>query len=162
MQIKNYEIVPYEHKLRQQLLIVWEQSVLATHHFLSPNDFKEIKTLVNNIDFFDFNVYCLKKGTTIVGFIGMAQRKVAMLFLDPQYIGEGWGRKLLTFAVEELDANEVDVNEQNDAAVKFYLKMGFKVYERTDKDDQGKNYPLLRMRLDGSIYQVDNFSHDQL
>jgi putative acetyltransferase len=32
-------------------------------------------------------------------------------------------------------------------AVEFYKRCGFEVYERTNKDDQGRNYPLLRMKL---------------
>ena len=70
-----------------------------------------------------------------------------MLFLSPEYIGKGLGKKLLNFAIHNLNANQVDVNEENTKAVEFYTKFGFKTYERTDKDDQGKNYPLLRMEL---------------
>jgi putative acetyltransferase len=53
----------------------------------------------------------------------------------------------LTFAVTELKADKLDVNEQNVRAIKFYQKFGFQTYERTEKDDQGRNYPLLRMKL---------------
>ncbi|RDV12574.1 GNAT family N-acetyltransferase [Pontibacter diazotrophicus] len=45
-------------------------------------------------------------------------------------------------------AMEVDVNEQNTKAVEFYQKLGFETYERTAQDDQGKDYPLLRMKLE--------------
>jgi putative acetyltransferase len=41
----------------------------------------------------------------------------------------------------------VDVNEQNEQAVGFYLKMGFQVEGRSDEDGFGKPYPLLHMRL---------------
>ncbi len=71
-----------------------------------------------------------------------------MLFFSPEYIGKGLGRKLTDFAISELKADKVDVNEQNTNAVKFYKKLGFKTYERTEKDDQGKEYPLLRMKLE--------------
>jgi putative acetyltransferase len=70
-----------------------------------------------------------------------------MLFLDPQIFGKGLGLQLLNFAVKELKANKVDVNEQNVKAVKFYQKSGFKIFARTDQDDQGRKYPLLRMKL---------------
>lgn len=70
-----------------------------------------------------------------------------MLFFSPEFIGMGFGRKLMEFAINELKADKVDVNEQNIQAIRFYQKFGFKVYERTDKDDQGKDYPLLRMKL---------------
>ncbi len=53
----------------------------------------------------------------------------------------------MNYAIQELDAHLVDVNEQNQHAVLFYQKLGFEAFERTTHDDQGKPYPLLRMRL---------------
>ena len=70
-----------------------------------------------------------------------------MLFIDPAHFGQGLGKKLMNFAVNKLGADKVDVNEQNVKAVEFYKKLRFETYERTDKDDQGRTYPLLRMKL---------------
>lgn len=53
----------------------------------------------------------------------------------------------MDFAIDELRAYEVDVNEQNTKAVRFYSKFGFETYERIEKDDLGYDYPLLRMML---------------
>lgn len=141
------DIKPYEDKFREQILSVWEKSVLSTHHFLSPADFASIKGVVHTIDFKAFDVYCLMYRHRVVGFLGVAEAKVEMLFLDPAYFGQGLGKRLMYFAVHVLKADSVDVNEQNSRSVKFYEKLGFKIYERSEKDDQGRDYPLLRMRL---------------
>lgn len=143
----NFEIQEYRENFREQILTVWENSVLATHDFLTPSDFEEIKELVESINFNDFQVFCLTSETSVLGFIGVADFKIEMLFLDPNYFGLGLGQKLLNFAIQELKADKVDVNEQNLKALKFYEKFGFETFERTDKDDQGRNYPLLRMKL---------------
>lgn len=145
---QDFKIEKYTDKDREQILNIWEKSVLATHDFLNPNDFEEIKQLVQTFNFNDFEVYCLKQNEAILGFIGIAERKIEMLFFSPEYIGKGLGSKLTEFAFSELKADKVDVNEQNTNAVKFYEKLGFKTYERTAKDDQGKEYPLLRMKLE--------------
>ncbi|HTN46067.1 MAG TPA: GNAT family N-acetyltransferase [Flavipsychrobacter sp.] len=147
MQTGNFDILPYADAYQSQVLAVWEKSVLATHGFLTPADFEEIKELVSHIDFSGFQVFCLTAGSFVIGFIGVVDHKVEMLFLDPSYFGQGLGRKLLDFAVEKLHANQLDVNEQNTKALQFYQRFGFEVFERTDQDDQGRNYPLLRMRL---------------
>lgn len=147
MQTVDFEIAKYSDTYKQQVLAVWERSVLATHDFLTPTDFKEIKELVTSINFNDFQVFCLISENVIAGFIGIAEKKVEMLFLDPKYFGLGLGHKLLSFAVKELNADKVDVNEQNTKALKFYQKFGFETFERTDKDDQGRSYPLLRLKL---------------
>lgn len=141
------EIIPYTEKLKPQLVAVWEKSVLVTHDFLSPVDFNEIKESVKGINFYDLQVYCLMSKNQVLGFVGVYENKVEMLFLDPQYMGQGHGYRLLTLAVKELNADKVDVNEQNTSALKFYQRFGFNTFERTDKDDQGRNYPLLRMKL---------------
>ena len=147
MQNSQTGIKPYEGKFREQMLSVWERSVLATHDFLSPADFISIKEIVHTIDFSAFDVFCLMKEQKVIGFVGVAEKKVEMLFLDPLFFGQGLGKKLMAFALTELQADKVDVNEQNLNSVNFYKKLGFETYERTEKDDQGKQYPLLRMKF---------------
>ena len=147
MQSGRFEIKPYDQKYKQQILTVWERSVLATHDFLTQADFSEIKELVQTINFDHFQVYCLAEDDLIIGFIGVADKKIEMLFLDPTYFGQGLGKILMDFALRELAADKVDVNEQNIKAVTFYKKAGFEILERTEKDDQGRDYPLLRMKL---------------
>src|SRR5690606_33670608 len=122
------------------------QSVLATHHFLAPDDFQSIRVLVQTIDFNEFQVFCILRETELAGFVGVVDDKEEMLFISPEHMGKGIGRILMEFAIDTLKINKVDVNEQNTLAVSFYKKLGFEVYERTDKDDQGRDYPLLRMK----------------
>ncbi len=147
MSIDEFKIEKYSDKYRSQLIGVWEKSVLATHDFLKSTDFQSIKELVETIDFNAFEVYCLVQQNEVAGFLGVAEQKIEMLFLSPDYIGKGLGKKLLDFAINELKSDKVDVNEQNAKAVEFYKKSRFVTYERTDKDDQGNDYPLLRMKL---------------
>lgn len=146
-----FEIRPYSESGKEQIVSIWEQSVLATHHFLTPSDFHHIKEIVKSIDFNSFAVFCLVHQNKVIGFIGVAEKKVEMLFLSPQYFGKGLGKKLMQYAIKELHANEVDVNEQNRDAFAFYQKMGFETYERLEKDSLGKDYPILRMRLKEAV-----------
>lgn len=132
---------------RQSIINIWEKSVLATHDFLDPKDFEEYKVIVNNLNFNDLEVYCLEVYSKVVGFIALYDYKIEMLFIDPSYIGKGYGKTLIEFAINNLKAIKVDVNEQNKNAYNFYKKFGFEIYERSEKDDQGKNYPILRMGI---------------
>lgn len=148
MKTSNPKIQKYSGQYKEQVLSVWERSVLATHGFLSQEDFQSIKEIVRKIDFNQFDVFCLIQDDKVLGFLGVAGQKTEMLFLDPDYFGQGLGKVLMNYAINELSVDKVDVNEQNIKAVNFYQHLGFKTYERTDKDDQGKDYPLLRMKLD--------------
>ena len=62
--------------------------------------------------------------------------------------GKGVGKQLLTYGIEKYNVNELTVNEQNPNAKRFYEHLGFKVYKRTELDEQGNNFPILYMRLE--------------
>ncbi|WP_317042162.1 GNAT family N-acetyltransferase [Tenacibaculum jejuense] len=83
----------------------------------------------------------------IIGFIGVAEQNLEMLFIDPKYRGKGIGKKLLNYSIDNLDVTKVDVNEQNEQAVGFYKKFGFKTIKRSELDSSGKPYPTLHMEL---------------
>jgi putative acetyltransferase len=141
------ELKPYHEKYREQVVFVWEKSVRATHHFVTADDIIYFKQIVQEIDFYAFDVYCLMLADRLIGFIGVAGKSIEMFFLDPDFTGQGLGDRLMRFALEDLKATKVDVNEQNTNAVKFYAKYGFVTYKRTEKDPEGKAYPILKMKL---------------
>ena len=143
----KFQIKKYNSNYKSQIISVWEKSVIATHQFLHKEDFVEIKALFQNYDFEVLDMFCLMDRDAVIGFIGLHNYKIEMLFLDPAYIGKGLGKQLIQFAISKRGAKLVDVNEQNTNAKSFYEKFGFQTYERTEKDDFGKNYPLLRMEL---------------
>ncbi|MFA6152483.1 MAG: GNAT family N-acetyltransferase [Chitinophagaceae bacterium] len=140
-------IEKYSPEHREQVISVWEKSVLASHQFLSAAEIDYYKSIVETIDFSDFQVYCLTGNDTVAGFIGLSEQKIEMLFLAPEHTRKGLGKKLMNFAIRELNANEVDVNEENKSACQFYLKSGFTVFGREEKDSEGKDHPILKMRL---------------
>ncbi|NIG53743.1 GNAT family N-acetyltransferase [Chitinophaga sp. Cy-1792] len=132
----------------QVLIEVWERSVRATHDFLTEDDIQFFKPLILNEYFQAVNLSCMKdKNGAILGFAGVADNKLEMLFIDPAYRGEGVGKALLAFVISQQGVTLVDVNEQNEQAVGFYLHNGFKVLSRSEVDGMGKPFPLLMMGL---------------
>ena len=126
---------------------VWEASVRATHHFVAESDIEIFRPLVFD-ELPHTDLACVRDGNGLVaGFIGIAEGKVEMLFIHPDYREQGIGRTLLSYAINERGATTVDVNEQNDQALGFYMRMGFEVVARSELDSNGKPYPLLHMRL---------------
>lgn len=131
-----------------EMLNVWENSVRATHDFLSEQDIEFFKPIIIEQAFPAVTLKCMKdEQSKIVGFIGVHQQKLEMLFVLNELRGKGIGKELLNFAVKELSVNKVDVNEQNPLAVGFYQYMGFKVISRSPLDDMGKPFPILHMSL---------------
>lgn len=122
--------------------------VRATHDFLAEEDIQYFKPLILNIYLDVVELRCVRnEAGKIVAFSGVADQNLEMLFIHPGFRGFGIGKTLLNCAIEELNVQQVDVNEQNDQAVGFYLHNGFEVYGRSELDPTGKPYPILHMRL---------------
>ena len=131
-----------------ELLSVWENSVRATHDFITEDDIAFFKPIIIEQAFPNVTLKCIKdEHKAILGFVGVHDSKIEMLFILDAARGEGIGKVLLNYAVEQLAANKVDVNEQNPLAVGFYQHMGFKVASRSPLDDMGKPFPILHMEL---------------
>ena len=130
-----------------ELLKVWEASVRATHHFLKEEDIAYFKPLILNSYFDAVELRCIKKADgKIIGFSGVADQNLEMLFIHPDERGKGIGKALLWYCIKELKVCKVDVNEANEQAHGFYQRFGFKVYKRSDFDATGKPYPILHMK----------------
>ena len=131
-----------------ELLAVWENSVRATHDFITEDDIAFFKPIIIEQAFPNVTLKCIKdENKIILGFVGVHECKIEMLFILNAARGMGIGKTLLNYAVEQLAANKVDVNEQNPLAVGFYQHMGFKVASRSPLDDMGKPFPILHMEL---------------
>ena len=128
---------------------LWEASVRATHDFLVEGDIDFYRPFVReNCEKLPLLLHY--EGDDIVAFLGYDMTSIEMLFVDPDYRGRGIGRDLIEWAIEDVHAERVAVNEQNVQAVGFYARMGFEVEHRTETDGCGKPYPILYLRLKNS------------
>ena len=134
-------------QLVEQLAGVWERSVRATHTFLSEAEVAQIKPFVPQALAGVETLVVAEKDDAPVGFMGVQDGRLEMLFLDPDVRRCGLGRRLLEHGIEHLGVTELTVNEQNPQAVGFYEHLGFSTYRRTETDEEGRPYPLLYMRL---------------
>ncbi len=131
-----------------EIVEVWEASVRATHDFMSEYDIQLLKPLILNEYLSAVELRCIKNDAgNILGFLGVAEGKIEMLFVHADQRGEGIGKLLLNYAVNDMGATKVDVNEQNPLALGFYEHLGFKVTGRSPVDGKGKPFPLLHMQL---------------
>ncbi|OMD57571.1 MULTISPECIES: GNAT family N-acetyltransferase [Paenibacillus] len=135
-------------ELLNRLLNIWESSVRHTHLFLSEQDIDALRPLVTQAlegisDLFAFT----DDEEQLLGFIGVQNNKIEMLFVEPAAMGKGVGKALVAYVMQKLAVYLVDVNEQNPQALGFYEHMGFQVFERSALDEQGNPFPILHMSL---------------
>lgn len=132
-----------------ELVDIWERAVRSTHHFLDDDDIAYYRPLVKARYLPSLDIFvAFGKDKTPMGLMGLAPGKVEMLFIDPDYQGQGIGRKFLNYALALYPTLEIEANEQNDHAVGFYKNFGFKAVGRKELDGEGRPFPLVILRYE--------------
>ena len=138
-------IVPLSSADFDEIIGVWEASVRTTHHFLSHKEIAFYKPLVLKYALPSMRIFGINKHKKLAGFMAVSSYKVEMLFIAPEFIGQGLGKKLLSFALDELHIPLIDVNEENLSALGFYLHMGYQIISRDDVDGNGRPHPIFHL-----------------
>lgn len=145
--MKIVEVKERSPDLIKGLLEVWENSVRATHLFLSDSEIQSIKKYVPQaLNEVLHLLIAEDESGRAVAFMGVEAGSLEMLFIAPEERGKGLGKRLIQYGIKNYSVEKLTVNEQNPQAKGFYEHMGFQVYKRTDLDEQGNPYPLLYMR----------------
>lgn len=146
--MKIQEVKVRTNGLMTELLDIWEDSVRATHKFLSDAEVNKIKEYVPQaIGGVENLIVAENDSNEIIAFMGTENNRLEMLFVASAQTGKGVGKKLIQYGIENYGVREVTVNEQNPQAVGFYMHLGFETYKRTECDEEGNPYPLLYMKL---------------
>lgn len=133
-----------------RIIEIWRSAVDATHDFLMPEDRLALDEMVCGFLpqaplwlAVDANDYPL-------AFMLIDDGHMEALFVDPAHRGTGIGAALVRHGLTLHPKMTTDVNEQNDQAVRFYERMGFRQTGRSAVDGQGRQYPLIHLE-----HQVD-------
>lgn len=130
------------------MLELWQRSVRASHTFLTEEDIQSLYPAVRDyfvLPHLELWVLC-RQSCVPAGFMGLSGAVVDALFIAPEHFRQGGGTLLLDHARRLKGPLSVDVNEQNRAALQFYLARGFTVVGQSAIDTEGRPFPLLHLR----------------
>ena len=83
----------------------------------------------------------------VVGFVGVDDKYLAWLHIDPDHYGKGIGRALLKIAIREIGAGAwTIVLDGNQKAISLYESEGFQEVKRYAGENAG--YPCTCLRLE--------------
>ncbi len=85
--------------------------------------------------------------------MGMDGPNLEALFVDPNHHGVGIGREMIRHALHLHAEITTTVNEQNEQASGFYTRVGFVPIGRMDFDEEGRPYPIVKLRLASQGYK---------
>ncbi|MFZ4842966.1 acetyltransferase [Mycetocola saprophilus] len=128
------------------LMSVWHSAVTATHDFLTPEDIEFYRERIESVYLDAVTLTVATIDDVPVGFSGLAEGSLEMLFVHDDARGSGVGSALLAAAAAAHPDLTIDVNEQNPRALGFYQSRGFAVVGRSELDGDGRPFPLLHLR----------------
>lgn len=127
------------------LVAVWRNAVEGSHDFVARADLAEIESRLLREYLPSVEITVATIDGVPVGFSGIVGDDVAMLFVAADHQGSGVGSALLAHARTGRTRLTLDVNEPNEPAVAFYRRQGFRVVGRSERDGEGRPYPLLHL-----------------
>lgn len=134
------------------LLDLWEDSVRVSHTFLTKQHIAEIKPEVKVALKSSQNIITATDKKDFLGFIGVEDNKIEMLFVASKSFRKGVGKALLKEALERYLKDYpdilVDCNEQNTQGLAFYESLGFEKIGMSKKDSAGRNFPIVHLKID--------------
>lgn len=130
-----------------RVVAIWAAAVDATHDFLSAEDRAAIGEEVAGFLPSAPLTLAVDGDDRAVGFMLLDGAHMEALFIDPACRGQGVGRGLVEQALALHRVLTTDVNEQNGQAVGFYARLGFTPTGRSERDGQGRPYPLVHLRF---------------
>lgn len=150
--IDDVRVRPARADDRPRMLELWERSVRATHLFLEEEDVEKLRPLVaDELETDSIDWWVLLSDESVFGFLGFAHDAIEALFIDPGHHRQGGGTRLVSHAQSLAEgALAVEVNEQNQAALRFYEALGFSVVGRSPTDGGGRPFPIVHMRRSAS------------
>ncbi len=72
------------------------------------------------------NIYVFED-KVVKGFIQIHQTEICKLYVDPCFQGEGIGKMLIEFAINECSVDHLWALEKNKRAIAFYIENGFRL-----------------------------------
>ena len=131
-----------------RVLQIWREAVDATHDFLKPEDRAAIEQELSRFQPTAPLWLATDAVGHVTGFMLLHDSHMEALFIDPANRGQGIGRALVDHACSLHPILSTDVNEQNAQAAGFYCHLGFVATGRSERDGQGRPYPLIHLRRD--------------
>lgn len=133
------------------LLDLWEDSVRVSHTFLNKQHIAEIRLEVKATLQSSQNIIVATDKEDFLGFVGVEDNKIEMLFVASSAFRKGVGKALLKEALERYLKDYpyilVDCNEQNAQGLAFYQSLGFEVVGKSEKDSAGRDFPIVHLKI---------------
>lgn len=113
---------------------LWLKSSIKAHSFIEASFWEGQVNAMREVYIPSADTWVADYEGMLVGFVSLNEEMLAALFVHPFFQGNGIGKQLLKFAMEQSDSLVLSVYKENKRAMDFYRKQGFEaVQEQVDK-----------------------------
>ena len=113
---------------------LWLKSSIKAHSFIEASFWEGQVNAMREVYIPSADTWVADYEGMLVGFVSLNEEILAALFVHPFFQGNGIGKQLLQFAMEQSDSLVLSVYKENKRAMDFYRKQGFEaVQEQVDK-----------------------------
>jgi ribosomal protein S18 acetylase RimI-like enzyme len=118
---------------------------------MPPEEAAPMAEVADEEGFFAGRTFVACEGERVVGFITIGREEIQWLYVDPDFHRRGIGRALVEHVRPIVGENVyVLAGEANEAAMRFYRRLGFEVSARFPGEVQGRPATCARLTLPGS------------
>ena len=142
-------IRPFQASDTKALSHIWFQASLIAHPFIGERRLLEQRSLIEDQYLPSTETWVAAVRDQPVGFISLLDTFIGGLFVSPDRQGLGIGSQLIAHALGLKGELSLEVYTNNQKALRFYSRLGFRELSRRTVDDEGFPYENARLRLAG-------------
>ena len=119
-----------------KIMGIWLESTIYAHKFISKEYWNENYNIVKDM-YIPISKTCVyEDNDDIRGFISIINNDfIGALFVEKNYQSQGIGKSLIDYAKNLYDNLSLAVYKENEKALEFYKKMGFKIISENINED---------------------------
>ena len=119
-----------------KIMGIWLESTIYAHKFISKEYWNENYNIVKDVYIPMSKTFVYEDNDDIRGFISVINNNfIGALFVEKNYQGQGIGKSLIDYAKNLYDNLSLAVYKENEKALEFYKKMGFKIISENINED---------------------------
>ena len=119
-----------------KIMGIWLESTIYAHKFISKEYWNENYNIVKDVYIPMSKTFIYEDNDDIRGFISIINNDfIGALFVEKNYQSQGIGKSLIDYAKNLYDNLSLAVYKENEKALEFYKKMGFKIISENINED---------------------------
>ena len=119
-----------------KIMGIWLESTIYAHKFISKEYWNENYNIVKDVYIPMSKTFIYEDNDDIRGFISIINNDfIGALFVEKNYQSQGIGKSLIDYVKNLYDNLSLAVYKENEKALEFYKKMGFKIISENINED---------------------------